>query len=423
MKIITLLASIAIALPCTVSGRNIIYSPRIKTLQVVVNQNWLSPPVMELNADDVLNISFDELSHEYHRFIYKVEHCEADWSVSEELFESEYLEGFNNNHIEDFQNSINTTVLYTHYTLQIPNERCRLKMSGNYRLTVYDEDNDNQKMFEAEFMVVEPLMQLGIAVTTNTDIDLNKSHQQLSMSLNYGSINITNPEEQIYTVVTQNDCPETARINVKPNIKNRQGLQWSHNRELIFDAGNEYRKYEVLALSHPTMGIDKIEWDGHYFNAYPVTATPRPNYLYDEDANGAFYIRNSDNIENDYTCDYVYVHYKLKSPQISDATIAVNGWWATDADADTYAMTYDVTDNSYNATLFQKQGYYSYRIIQINNDGTISIPSTEGNFYQTENRYYAYAYYKGIGDRTWKLVAYRQLQFTIENSGSVSIGL
>ena len=408
---------------CHAYGRQTIYVPTIKTLQVVVNQDWLSPPVMKLNSTDVLNISFDEMSHDYHRFVYKIEHCEADWSVSDELFESDYIEGFNNNPIEDYQNSINTTVLYTHYKLQIPNEECRLKMSGNYRLTIYDEDNDGQIVLTAEFMVVEPIMSVGLAVTSNTDIDLNDSHQQLSMTLNYGPINITNREEQISTVVIQNNCHESSKINVKPNIVNHKGMRWEHNRELIFNAGNEYRKFEVLALSHPTMGIERISWDGHNYNAYPFVAEPRKNYLYDEDANGAFYIRNSDNIDNDYTCDYVYVHYKLKSPELSELTLAVYGNWATYGDHNIYRMEYDKTDATYNAAILQKQGYYSYRFVAVDANGNMTLAPTEGSFYQTENRYQAYIYYKGTGERTWRLVGYRQVEFSSENAFGTSIGL
>lgn len=408
---------------CHAYGRQTIYVPTIKTLQVVVNQDWLSPPVMKLNSTDFLNISFDEMSHDYHRFVYKIEHCEADWSVSDELFESDYIEGFNNNPIEDYQNSINTTVLYTHYKLQIPNEECRLKMSGNYRLTIYDEDNDGQIVLTAEFMVVEPIMSVGLAVTSNTDIDLNDSHQQLSMTLNYGPINITNREEQISTVVIQNNCHESSKINVKPNIVNHKGMRWEHNRELIFNAGNEYRKFEVLALSHPTMGIERISWDGHNYNAYPFVAEPRKNYLYDEDANGAFYIRNSDNIDNDYTCDYVYVHYKLKSPELSELTLAVDGNWATYGDHNIYRMEYDKTDATYNAAILQKQGYYSYRFVAVDANGNMTLAPTEGSFYQTENRYQAYIYYKGTGERTWRLVGYRQVEFSSENAFGTSIGL
>lgn len=419
---LSLLLALAYTL-CHAYGRQTIYVPTIKTLQVVVNQDWLSPPVMKLNSNDVLNISFDEMSHDYHRFVYKIEHCEADWSVSDELFESDYIEGFNDNPIEDYQNSINTTVLYTHYKLQIPNEECRLKMSGNYRLTIYDEDNDDQIVLTAEFMVVEPVMSVGLAVTSNTDIDLNDSHQQLSMTLNYGPINITNREEQISTIVIQNNSHESSRINVKPNIVNNKGMRWEHNRELIFNAGNEYRKFEVLALSHPTMGIERISWDGHNYNAYPFVAEPRKNYLYDEDANGAFYIRNSDNIDNNYTCDYVYVHYKLKSPELSGLTLAVDGNWATYDDHNIYRMEYDKTDATYNAVILQKQGYYSYRFVAIDANGNMTLAPTEGSFYQTENRYQAYIYYKGTGERTWRLVGYRQVEFNSENALGTSIGL
>ena len=136
--------------------KNEIFSPRIATLQVVAGQNWLSPPVVDLYSNQPLNISFDDLTHEYHRYVYKIEHCEADWSVSQGIFLSDYLEGFTDAQtIDDMAESVNTNVLYTHYRLKIPNERCRIKMSGNYRLSVYDENNDNELMFQACFMVVE----------------------------------------------------------------------------------------------------------------------------------------------------------------------------------------------------------------------------------------------------------------------------
>ena len=384
------------------------YSRQIKTLQVVVNNDWLSPPVMTLGGDDVLNISFDELSHEYRRFTYHIDHCEKDWSVSQEIFESDFLNGFNDNPIEDYQNSLNTTVLYTHYTLRLPNDKCSLKMSGNYRLTVLDEDGG--KVAEAKFMVVEPLVNIGMTCTTNTDIDVNKSHQQVSLTVGYGALSVTNHDEQIGIVVTQNNRDDSARKDIRPNIISNKGLEWMHNRMLIFDAGNEYRKYEVLDVSHPTMGIDRIDWDGHNY-VFPFIDEPRMNYLYDEDANGAFYIRNSDNVENDCISEYVYVHYRLKSPMLSGGRISIDGEWTTDDDKENYVMNYNAADWMYHATVMQKQGYYSYRYMLTDNTGQVSIPQTEGNFYQTENRYQAYVYYKETGGRTWRLVGYRQLEF------------
>ena len=222
-----------LATTCSYAG-NSIFVPHVRSLTSIVNGDWMNRPVMELGSNDELLIGFDELSHTYHRFVYHLEHCEWDWTVSDGLFESDWLEGFNDIPIEDYQNSINTTVLYTHYRLAIPNDRCRLKMSGNYRLTVYDEDNDNEKVLQVEFYVVEPLMNIGIEVTTNTDVDHQMSHQQLSMNVLYNDLRVTMLDEQIHTVVMQNWLEGQSRIDVRPNYINTRGLGWEHNRALIF---------------------------------------------------------------------------------------------------------------------------------------------------------------------------------------------
>lgn len=398
----------AIMLPMAAKHR--VYDPQVKTLQVVVNQDWLSPPVMRLGSGDVLNIGFDELSHAYHRYIYRLEHCEADWSPSEDLFESDWLEGFNGNPIEDYENSLNTIVLYTHYSLQIPNERCRVKMSGNYRLHIYDEDEDNKEVLCAEFRVVQPLTNVGLSITTDTEVDFNVSHQQVSMTLDYKGLRVTNEDAQIWTVVMQNGREDNWKVNVKPNYVHATGMKWEHNRELIFDGGNEYHKYEVLDVSHPTMGIDRISWDGKNYQAYPFANEPRRNYVYDEDANGAFFIRNSDNIEIERTCEYVYVNYKLVPAEEYDDDVVVDGNWTTEESAD-YVMKYDASDRSYNAQILQKQGYYSYQYLLRDEDGNGQVMPEEGSFFETENRYQALVYYKGTGERTWRLVGYQQIVF------------
>jgi len=397
---------LALLLACALSthAANRIFVPNVRTVTSVVNGDWLNRPVMQLGSSDRLTVGFDELSHQYHRFVYRLEHCEWDWTTSDALFESDWLEGFNGNPIDDYQNSLNTTVLYTHYQLTIPNEHCRLKMSGNYRLTVYDEDRGNERVLEVEFYVVEPLMTIGLEATTNTDIDINRSHQQLSMTVNYNDLPVSNIDEQLHTLVMQNWRPETSRTDVRPTYINMKGLGWEHCRPLIFDAGNEYHKFEVLDVSHPTMGIDHITWDGSHYQVFPFAQQVRRNYLTDVDADGAFVVRNSENSEVDYTCDYVFVNYVLEAPY--EGRLYLQGLWTTDSDRDQYLMRYDGAKGIYYTQLLQKQGYYSYQYLT--EDG--SIPSAAGSFYQTENRYQALVYYKGIGERAWRLVGYRGLE-------------
>ena len=404
----TIILTVMFLLSLTVSAGNRVFDRQIKSLQAVVNDDWLSLPVMRLGSNDILKISFDELSHDYHHYIYRLEHCEADWTPSQELFESDWLEGFNGNPIDDYEPSVNTTVSYTHYWLQIPNDRMRLKRSGNYRLSIY-EDGDDHELMTVDFWVTEESMPLSFSATTNTDIDTNVSHQQVSMTLGYGSFRVVNPAEQIMVTVMQNCRDDNRKSGVKPTIIKSNGVEWQHCRNFIFDAGNEYHKFEVLDVSHATMGIDFIQWNGDNYEAYPFTNEVRRNYLYDEDANGAFYIRNSDNWENTITCDYVWVVYRLKCSELPEGNMVIDGRWTTDDSQDTYTMTYDHTTGSYVARILQKQGYYSYQYLWQLPDGTRRYAPSEGSFYQTENRYQAFAYFRGIGENTWRLAAYRQI--------------
>ena len=392
----------------TMAQRHEILSEDIASLQVVAGDNWLTPPITMLHDGNPIIVSFDDLTHEYHRYAYRIEHCEADWTVSTELFTSDYCTGFNEgNIIDDVEESINTNTLYTHYRLQIPNENCSIKMSGNYRLTVYDE-NTSKDILTACFMVADPKVSIKLGVSSNTDIDTNKSHQQVNMDVNFGGIKVNRFEDEIKTVIMQNGRWDNAVINPKPQYVTADGAAWNHNKELIFNAGNEYRKFETLDVTHTTMGLESVGWDGHDYHANIWTDEPRRNYVYDEDANGAFYIRNSDNTENDITTEYVIVNFKLKTDEIKN-NIYINGNWTNDRFLDKYKMTYDSKGGLYTAAIRLKQGYYSYQYLTIDNNGKAYPLESEGNFFQTENTYQALIYYKETGQRTYQLVGYQQV--------------
>lgn len=384
---------------------------RIRSLQVVACGDWLNPPVIVLGSDETVEISFDEMTTEYHRFICHLEHVAPDGTPSADLFESDYISGFNDLPIDDYATSIQTTVPYTHYRATFPNEQCRMKKSGRYRVTVRDESADNEPVLTAEFEVVDRRARLALTATDNTDIDVRKSHQQLAAQLDYQNLRVVSPDEQIFVVATQNCDPQTAVVNPRPDLTSQRGLQWSHCRDLIFTAGNEYRKFEAVALSHATMGIDRVWWDGSLYHAEPFAAEPRPNYIYDEDADGAFTIRNSDNIDNDIASDYLYIHYRLNAPEVSGGEVYVAGRFANSADRSQYRMTYDEANGCYQTAILQKQGYYSYVYKVGTADGRMLFAPSEGDYYQTENSYQFYVYYREQGARAWQLVEYRQVIF------------
>lgn len=395
---------------CVMAQRHEILLPHIASLQVVAGDDWMSMPVISLDGHTPIHISFDDLTHEYHRYSYRLEHCEADWTVSDQLFESDYCVGFaSGNTIDDFRESQGTNELYTHYHLQIPNDRCRPKMSGNYKLTVIDEHHDDQPILVACFMVVEPLMRTGLAVTTKTDRDIDGRHQQVEMRVDYGSLRVTSPEAQITTVVMQNGCWHNAVVNARPQMVTGDGLTWSHCRDLIFDGGNEYRKFEMLDVTHTTLGLEDMSWDGTRYHADVWPDEARPSYVYDEDANGAYYLRNSDNIGNDTRSEYILTHFTLRSPHLP-GPVYLNGAWTYDRFTPPYLMTWNEERQQYEGEVWLKQGYYNYRYLQQQPDGSYTGVPSEGNFYQTRNSYQALIYYKGIGERADRLVSYATIE-------------
>ncbi|MDD3357580.1 MAG: DUF5103 domain-containing protein, partial [Parabacteroides sp.] len=125
---------------------------QIKTLQVKVQGEMFSAPIIDLNGRKVIEINFDALSHGFGRYAYTITHCNADWTPSS-LSALEFMRGFQNLSIDDFANSLNTTTFYTNYRLLLPNNDIRFKVSGNYVVKVYNEDNPKEIVFTACFSV------------------------------------------------------------------------------------------------------------------------------------------------------------------------------------------------------------------------------------------------------------------------------
>jgi hypothetical protein len=393
--------------------RNEIFSEDIKTLQVIAGNRWMDIPVVSLNGNEAIHISFDDMTHEYRRYTYKIEHCEADWTTSEELLASDFVEGFSEgNTIDDLLESLNTTMLYTHYSIRIPNNKCRLKMSGNYRLTVCDDNDDDRPVLSSCFMVKEDKMGVRINVETNTDVNINERHQQVEMVIDYGSLPVIRHEEQVKTVVMQNGRWDNARMNVKPQFIKSDGLRWSHCRDLIFTAGNEFRKFEMTSVKTAMMGVDNIKWFRPFYHATLFTAEDQSNYIYNEDQNGKYYIRTSEYNVDETEADYIWVHFFLKHKQEPNGKLYVYGGltnWCIIPDAE---MKYNNESQLYECALLLKEGYYNYQYMYVPTGQRIGDPSlVDGNYYQTENEYTILVYYTQRGSRYDRLVGYRQFRF------------
>ena len=383
--------------------RNTPFSNSIRTLRTFVAERPTAPPIIELSSGEHIAVEFDYLSHEYHRFLYRIEHCDADWNVSEDLFESDYLSGNNGEEpIDQETQSLNTMQQYTHYALRLPNERIGITLAGNYKLTLIDDtEGEPQPVAQAFFTVVNPKVTISATASTDTEIDRNDSHQQLTVRLNFNQPNVREPRKELSIVVLQNRRYDNAVIRPNATAVAPSALLWEHSRELIFPAGNEYRKFELLSTRRGNFGVDNIRWFAPYYHATLFVDEPRRNYLYDEDQDGLSVIRTTDGADSDTEADYVFVHFALNTPRRDDGDYYLNGNWTDDRLDAQWRMTYDEASGCYTAAPLLKLGYYSYQYLFVPHEqpGTGFTAPAEGDYYQTENEYTIIAYYRAQGAR------------------------
>lgn len=409
-QFITIFLLTALHFPLLKAQQNGIFVDNIKSLQVKPNGEWGEQPVMPLGGANYMEISFDDLQHNFVRYTYTITHCNADWKQSD-LIRSEYMDGFDDNRIDEYDQSMNTEMEYNHYTFTLPNEDVKLLVSGNYIVNIF-EDGEDEPVARACFSVIEPHVGIAMELSGNTDIDTYASHQQLSFVINYSGFQTRNAIDELIPVVRQNNRWDNAVYNLKPTFMRVNEMVYEHNRNLIFEAGNEFRRFEILDRHVPTMRIDRMRYDGDYYHATVMTDEQRTAYLFDRDQNGRYWVRNGNNVDNDTESDYYYTHFRLEMPQIPGGDLYISGDMTNYSMTEDFKMEYNLLEHAYELVLPLKQGSYNYQYLFLRDGNTVAEATpSEGSFHQTENEYSVYVYYRPFGTRYDKLVGFKTLTF------------
>ena len=378
----------------------------INTLRAVSDGDWERAQIITLGTDESIEFSFDLMSHEYHRFTYHLTHYDAQWKPSD-LIESEYMEGFNDQPIDNWQNSLNTTFDYTHYSLTIPNSEVTPKLSGNYRLSIQE---DGREVAWFRFMIVEDRHNLQATVDGNTDIDTRKSHQQVNMTVSLNGLNVTNPDREIYTVVMQNRRFDNAVLNPQPTYNAGSRLTYDHCRALIFPAGNEFRRFEIVNMYDYFKNVDRVTFHDPYYHADLIEDTRHHAYTFDYDHNGRYLIRYNQASDSDTEADYLFVHFSLASDRLSGGKMYVSGHFNGGNLTSRYEMEYNAQEKAYQATILLKMGAYDYQYLWVEDKETLGqTKPAEGDWYETKNEYLILLYYRQRGSRYDRLISTLEL--------------
>lgn len=384
-----------------------IFDSRFHTLETRLEGNFYAPAVIPLNGEDLIAISFDEIGEDRSYLRYSLVHCNADWQPSA-LVEAEYIDGFNEGRIENYEYSQLTKTHYTHYSLFIPNDDIRPTKSGNYLLRIYDENDPERTLLQTRFMVSEYSMKINAEITSRTDVDYNEAHQQISIVVDADRTPVQNIMGDLTVSVTQNGRLDNAVLVSRPSRFAGKIAYYEHLRPLIFPAGNEYRRVEFTAVNIPLKGVERTDYFEPFYHVtlIPDEVRSYQPYAYDQTQHGRFLVREYNSSQSEIEADYVVVHFSLPCDEIEGYDLFLDGDFTLRRFNPDSRLVYNRATGAYEASILLKQGAYNYQILAVPEGTTVGRTDIiEGDKYQTVNEYVIAVYHRQSGERYDRLTA------------------
>lgn len=388
---------------------NEIYTDGVASVKLTAGDDQLADPVGVL-GETLFQISFDDLNVEVRHLKYTFIHCTHDWQLSQ-LNPIEYIEGFMEEDITKYEHSFNTIEPYMHYEAVFPSENISFTKSGNYILYVYDDTPDNP-ILTRRFMVVEPVpAKIVCDVHPAFDVNNKFTHQDIDFTVFTGAYRIRNPQMSVRATIQQNGRWDNAKMGLIYHSGVGSELNFNYmDGSNSFPGSSEFRTFDITTLRSNADRIVGISFVNRHNHAYVLQDDARPFSAYESrgNMNGHCYYRNRD-LVNEYSEDYVFTHFTLKSnTPYNEGNVYVFGEltdWQLQEDA---KLHYNKEFDFWETELLLKQGAYNYQYVYLPyGSSTIDATYVEGSHYETSNIYNIYVYYQEEGSSYDQLIGFQ----------------
>jgi len=390
-------------LPENLVFRDAVYQDVVQTVLLHQVDDQLEEPMILLNDQlNKLKLSFDMLGDYAYTYQFTLIHCTHDWKPSQ-LQQIEYIQGFEEERIDQYRFSLNTITPYVHYDVLLPSSQMLLTKSGNYLLVVYeDELTADQLVLSRRLMVVDP--QVGIsAKIPQYARKLSEADRKQQVDVVVGATNFffDSPKSTVNLLIKQNFRWDNAVEGLKPNYVYPDALTFEYEDETLFEGANQFRYFDMKSFRYQSENIERIFEEPDYFTVrlWPDKRRVFEDYLSEQDINGRKFIKARDDQDTDIEGDYAWVEFFLQADAPfthEDVYIigALNDWNLDEKNK----MTYNFKRKGYQAALFLKQGYYNYLYgVVERGERKAFVEPIEGSHWDTNNLYAIYLYYTKPG--------------------------
>lgn len=385
------------------------YEPQIKTVRLYPEgtaiQAQLQPSVTKLGEWNLM-LEFDDLNEQRASYYARVVHCNQDWTKST-LSDLDFMTQYNEFPLLTFDFSLDTQVPYVQYKFRLP----AVKLPGNYVLVVYRGSDRDDIILSKRFMVYDARVTFardGNLLGAGKVASLN---QQINFTVNYQNLELINPMENINVTIRQNQRWDNMVSGVKPSFLNDIEHQLEYrffDPNKMFKGSNEFRWFDLRSLNYPGRNVLTVDRTQKPFNVYiqPDGSRKGQPYAIYQDLNGNFISDNYD-VRNPVSSNYANVIFTLQSPQPIDGRVYLSGAFTNWDLSPDYQMTYDAIKKQYTGTAFLRQGYYDYQYVV--KSATLPPDFFEGSYFETENQYEVFVYYRSFQPQADMLIGYMQL--------------
>ena len=396
---------------------NFVFRENIKTVKIFPEGWELGYPVMDIRESIKLVFSFDDLANESKNYSYTIIHCGSDW-IPSDILQTDYISGFTEAVINQYDFSRNTFRDFIHYTLHIPNEDMRPTLPGNYILKIYEDFDQSKPVITRKFYVVDYMVEIEGEAKRSEDMMHFNTGQEVDFNILHENLHLDDPDKNIRVVVKQNNSDLNSITDLKPTFVQNNVLIYNYEEENRFNGLSEFRDFDTKNLKYITERVDRVVFQRPYQHVYllPDRVRSIDNYDFYEDLNGNFFIKWDEGNISDLDADYVMMHFNLPfDAPLPGADVYIYGGLSNWALQPELKMEYNLKTRAYELVCPLKQGLYNYQYVFVPENAPVDFTFFEGSHFETENDYLIFVYYQDFRKRYETLVGFKILN-TIEKS-------